>query len=449
MLAVLSGKSQSFQVSDTKYDYSEVAAGITAGCSTKYEQAKAIYRWLCRNISYDTSYSIYTADECWDRRKGVCQAYCELFYRLAEPLGIRTFIISGDTKESLRGEGPGHAWLFVVTEGEGTGILIDPTWGAGSVDGNVFVRSENDMSWFHVDPYWMIFTHYPDDKQFQLLDTYVSPQEFLALPDVRPVFGEYGFRARDVFRYCMANGNDMPQMNTQASGKVFLQEVPFTKTLRIGQEYTFSFRLYENCRIAVVNNGVHDDWAVDYASGTYSMSFVPSASGDLSLSIQKEDGMYWSFLQYEVAEPTGADLRRLEAAEPLSMPEITGLRNFNRDMMESLDIDGSRLLSEVRAGKVKALPVFYTAGVPYSVVDIPLNEVLYTGVEYTFTVLPKTKGLTWAVVNGDKWFNECVVAPDSGAVSITVTPESQGQLLLVVNTGDSTRYLYCIEYVVR
>ena len=53
------------------------------------------------------------------------------------------------------------------------------------------------------------------------------------------------------------------------------------------------------------------------------------------------------------------------------------------------------------------------------------------------------------MVNGDKWFNECVVTPDSGAVSITVTPESLGQLLLVVNTGDSTRYQYCIEYIVR
>ena len=40
-------------VSETRYDYSKVAARITSGCETKYEQAEAIYKWLCANISYD------------------------------------------------------------------------------------------------------------------------------------------------------------------------------------------------------------------------------------------------------------------------------------------------------------------------------------------------------------------------------------------------------------
>lgn len=58
------------QLSPTRYDYSQVAQQITQGCTTDYDRAKAIYRWLCANISYDTSYSIYTADDCWDRKRG-------------------------------------------------------------------------------------------------------------------------------------------------------------------------------------------------------------------------------------------------------------------------------------------------------------------------------------------------------------------------------------------
>ena len=82
-----------YEVSPSRYDYSPAARQITEGCTDKYDQVKAIYRWLCANISYDTSYTIYTADECWDNQRGVCQAYCELFYRLAEPLGIDVHVI--------------------------------------------------------------------------------------------------------------------------------------------------------------------------------------------------------------------------------------------------------------------------------------------------------------------------------------------------------------------
>ena len=155
------------QVAPTRYDYTQVARQITEGCSSKYEQAYAIYRWLCDNISYDTSYSIYTADECWDNRRGVCQAYSELFYRLAEPLGLETHIVRGDAKGP--GGIEGHAWVFVIVEGTGTGILVDPTWGAGSVNGSTFTHREDDDSWFHVDPYWMIFTHFPDEASYQFL----------------------------------------------------------------------------------------------------------------------------------------------------------------------------------------------------------------------------------------------------------------------------------------
>ena len=101
------------QVSATKYDYSVVATDITAGCTTKIEQAEAIYRWMCQHVAYDTEHKIHTADECWDERKGVCQAYCELYYRLAEPLGLHCTIISGVTKDSKENiSDDGHAWLL-------------------------------------------------------------------------------------------------------------------------------------------------------------------------------------------------------------------------------------------------------------------------------------------------------------------------------------------------
>lgn len=434
-------------VSDTRYDYSDVAAQITAGCNTKYDKAKAIYRWLCANISYDTSYSIYTADECWDNQRGVCQAYCELFYRLAEPLGIKVFIISGDTKETM-GEETGHAWIFVVTEGEGTGILVDPTWGAGAVDGNTFIRSDNNMSWFHVDPYWMIFSHYPDDEMFQLIDRPITRQQFLSLPDIRPIWGQYGYDARQMLMDCLSDRISMPQLNDNAADKVILKNIPFENTLRIGQEYCFSFGKLDECDIVLVNENIYDEWSVDYSTGIYSMCFVPSVAGDLTLSIKKGDGSYWSFLQYEVAQPTAYDLARLQEADPLAMPEIAHLRNADIRRMKSLGIDGRKLLSQVRSGEVKSLPVFYDFNNDCDMTDIPFNEVLYRGREYTFTLRPHTDA-QWAIINEGRWLRDWVKDPISGTITITVSPENEGLLILAVQSGDSDRYEYCLQYTVR
>ena len=86
-------------VSPTEYDYTNVALFLTKNSKTKREKARAIYDWICENIAYDTSYSIYTADECYDNKKGVCQAYSELFYRLCEPIGVECYVVSGISKD--------------------------------------------------------------------------------------------------------------------------------------------------------------------------------------------------------------------------------------------------------------------------------------------------------------------------------------------------------------
>ena len=81
--------------SPTKYDWTNVANVIVRGCYMPYDKAKAIYVWLAEHIQYDTSYTIYDADTAWKKNKGVCQAYCELFYRIGTASGMDVRIITG------------------------------------------------------------------------------------------------------------------------------------------------------------------------------------------------------------------------------------------------------------------------------------------------------------------------------------------------------------------
>lgn len=79
-------------------DYKSIAAEITKGCSKKNDQARAIYRYLIQNIAYDTDYKIRDADECWKQKKGVCQAFADLFIKLCEPLNIKCILVTGFAK---------------------------------------------------------------------------------------------------------------------------------------------------------------------------------------------------------------------------------------------------------------------------------------------------------------------------------------------------------------
>lgn len=443
------------RISPTRYDYSAVAAQITSGCSSRYEQAEAIYRWLCQNISYDTSYSRYTADECWDSRSGVCQAYCELFYRLAEPLGLKTHIITGIAKGSPEAPSNGHAWIFAVTSGENTGILIDPTWGAGSVSGGIFTRNDNDMTWFHVDPRWMIFTHFPDNEMFQLLDTPLTREQYGSLPEIKPIWGEYGLDPGAVLdHYLSYKGDDAysadgaPTVMEPACGDVLIRQMPLQKTLRIGQTYTFSLERLSDCTLALINGDIYKDWKI--TGNLCRMTYTPSVPGDLMLAIMKDDGMYWGFVQYEVPEPNAEDLRMLQEARPLAMPEIAALENSSGSaaLMLKIGIDGHKLLALARSGEVTSLPLFYHSDAVYEAVDIPLDGTLHAGEEYTFRIKPANTA-KWAIIDGGSWHYDWQTDPASGTISMTIIPQGTGPLVIAAYTGNEGGYSYCIEYKVE
>lgn len=159
---------------------------IVDQAKTIEEKAKVIYDWICDNIAYDTTKQIHDAETCWTTKRGVCQAYSELFCYMAEAVGLTADIIVGKTKNP-KGEisTDKHAWVFVYTDGY-DGIIIDPTWGAGGVDGVKFVKKGDNSMWFNVSPYWMIFSHFPDNPNWTKLDIDITEEQFKQLPYVNP-----------------------------------------------------------------------------------------------------------------------------------------------------------------------------------------------------------------------------------------------------------------------
>ena len=115
--------------------YETLAKEITKECSSDYERAREIYRWICANISYDLEGEANSADKCLELRRGTSFGYSQLYARLAQQVGMQPIVVAGKAKT-----GPilkGHCWIYVKCDERD--ILIDPMWGSGSIKDGKFI----------------------------------------------------------------------------------------------------------------------------------------------------------------------------------------------------------------------------------------------------------------------------------------------------------------------
>lgn len=437
-------------VHDSRYDYTDLARKITAGAQGNYQKIKAIYQWICSNIAYDTHYRIYTADECIDAKKGVCQAYCELFYQLATSIGLRVEIINGKSKDPKGQVGQmGHSWLFAYTSAD-KGILIDPTWGAGYVKDGAFCRRNDCWIWFDVSPEWMLLTHFPDDKSYQLTDSPISWQEFLSLSSVDDSWLEYGLDGMTLYQMARSRSLNLPRVYTGGEGEVELMDFPHLKSLQIGKFYTFRIKMKNSRLFALINNQTYcktPEWQSE-GNGIYSVSFMPRATDDLHFALKDPQTNYWHYIiEYPIDRPTDADWSNVERHYPLSLPEIKKVKNLYADQWKLSGVDEHLLLRLIRENQVTELPAIYTKkGQRLKIVSVPMNKQLNAGHAYTFSFYPQS-GISWALVNNKEWHKNFQIASD-GMHTMTVSP-SPGTLCLYVQFSEGQPYWSCLEYKVR
>lgn len=280
-----------YYVSASQYDYSGVAATMVAGAQTKYDKAKRIYEWICEHIAYDTQSDIRTADECWTQRRGVCQGYCELYYRLCRTQGIDVDIVYGDARNERSRTTEMHAWVLVGTE-RGR-ILVDPTWGAGSVSRRGFVRNKAPLEWFDVDPSWFVFTHLPKRKSNQRLDHSVSSDEFARLPFAAPRMRVMGWTADALFRHAVLSTLTLPRVEAHTADFVRFSEAPMTSTLVVGETYTFTLRKLLPCTISIYNEqDVTPETSWTPSAESITISYTPKRSGSLRIVVEQRSTFY-------------------------------------------------------------------------------------------------------------------------------------------------------------
>jgi hypothetical protein len=161
-----------------------IANYINSGFSGQKDKSRAIFIWITKNIRYDIenmfAINFYQnpqelIDKVLITKKGICRDYAELFNDISNKTGIKSFVVSGYTKQNGFVDYIPHAWCAGLIDS--TWYLFDPTWGSGYVNNAKFITQVNNY-YFMTTPEQLIKSHMPFDPLWQFLNYPVTNQEF-------------------------------------------------------------------------------------------------------------------------------------------------------------------------------------------------------------------------------------------------------------------------------
>lgn len=195
----------------------ELAKLLSQYATTDLDKARIIYSWIAYHIDYDVENFLQgtiksvTSEEVLKSRKAVCDGYSKLYKDLATKMGLSAIVIEGYAKgygynylAQDRLNQTNHAWNAVKINQ--SWYLIDSTWGAGFIQDNKFIR-KFDNFYFAPAPEALIFSHFPDNSEWQLIERKYTGEDFLNFPKFSPDFFELELKLISPFQNNIATDN--------------------------------------------------------------------------------------------------------------------------------------------------------------------------------------------------------------------------------------------------
>lgn len=247
-------------------DINRLTTDLTGALPNQTLKARAIFRWITDNISYDykffNKYYIGGKDPknfscqgdsvgcaikktAWENdiinntlsdKKGVCQGYAMLFKKMCNIAGIEAEFVPGYVRTNPYEIGtPGnlsHAWNLVRLNG--ISYLLDATWAAGGCPNDEngmltsFQKHYNDYYWltpadefaknhFPLDAKWVLLPNYT--KATFALNPYYPPMELSNVKLIAPASGVIAAKKGDTIRFKMNYVSDVNKV--QINSNVF------------------------------------------------------------------------------------------------------------------------------------------------------------------------------------------------------------------------------------
>jgi transglutaminase-like putative cysteine protease len=247
---------------DDEASLDKLADYLAKACKTERDKARAIYRWITDRIAYDMAglanpkLEDNMPEAVLKKRKAICEGYARLFAELSTRLDLQVKKIDGRVKglgyvpgESL-GKMGRHSWIAVRIENEWK--LLDPTWGAGLIDPKMqFVKAFTDYYFFPPSDQ-LIFTHFPDEREFQFLKQPWTEADFVKRPKVERYFFELGFSSQQACLTMAEPGfREFVKLYSHPSSTTRVTKAPLAMFLTLGKEYVFQLHSDDYTEMAV------------------------------------------------------------------------------------------------------------------------------------------------------------------------------------------------------
>lgn len=174
--------------------------------TNELEKARAIFLWLCSKdlakLNFD-NVRRGSPEEILMQLQSGQTTYAVVYEILCSYAHLHCKTLTGyakgaEYKPGMRftGEHGQHSWNAVLVNGAWR--LVDCHWAARRLVGKQVtvenIRYELDEYYFMPDPHQLIFTHYPDDGSWQLLERSIALTDFENLVPVKSAFFKYGLQ---------------------------------------------------------------------------------------------------------------------------------------------------------------------------------------------------------------------------------------------------------------
>lgn len=188
---------------------------------TTYGKIRAIYNYICRNVSYDqeglndSSVGKFTAYNALFKKKAVCQGYASLFYRMAVESGLRARVVTGVSRSEP------HAWNIVKLGSRY--YNVDNTWDAGKKTYTYFMKNSPE------------FPDHVRDAKYQtgsFQSTYPMSAKSYKISNSIPIYNLAAAKVSGI-KNKKYNGRKQTQKAVLKMGKVRLKD---------GRDYKVSYR---------------------------------------------------------------------------------------------------------------------------------------------------------------------------------------------------------------
>lgn len=298
-----------------KYSHDNVSLAeyLEKTAKSDLEKARLIYSWIATHIRYDDEgfntgeYKNESTDSILTRRTAVCDGFSSLFQDLGLLMGLEVEKISGYAKgyEYQSGDkfsDTNHAWNAVKIEDNWQ--LIDVTWGSSdseTTDKGLKSKMRFDPYWFCVPPEAFIFSHLPENKDWQLTSQTITLRQYESLPFLHDSFFKLGFDSEDILKKALS-GNPKEFVETfPLDFPINGVELPIVKKLERDREYTFSIESDYLENVMIVDGG---QWIELKREGNvFKIKYAPKGEKlKISVKVNWYDKEFWTIVVYDIVD---------------------------------------------------------------------------------------------------------------------------------------------------